>query len=122
MMEAALPHDLKLGLTTSQGLSIGALIGLFATKNGVSLPLGSWGAGTRRMTALEIASSTGKGASVTIIDEIERGLEPYRLRKLINVLGEQHGQTFLTTHSPVAIACTSDCRRANGSWISEIRA
>jgi len=106
MMEAALPHDLKLGLTTSQGLSIGALIGLFATKNGVSLPLGSWGAGTRRMTALEIASSTGKGASVTIIDEIERGLEPYRLRKLINVLGEQHGQTFLTTHSPVAIACT----------------
>lgn len=105
MVEAALPRDLKLGLTTSQGLSIGALIGLLATKNGVSLPLASWGAGTRRMTALEIASSTGKEASVTIIDEIERGLEPYRLRKLINVLRERHGQTFLTTHSPVAIAC-----------------
>lgn len=57
------------------------------------------------MTALEIASSTEKEASVTIIDEIERGLEPYRLRKLINVLREQHGQTFLTTHSPVAISC-----------------
>lgn len=106
MIEAALPRDLKLGLTTSQGLSIGALIGLLATKNGVSLPLSSWGAGTRRMTALEIASSTEKEAAITIIDEIERGLEPYRLRKLINVLQERHSQTFLTTHSPVTIKCT----------------
>lgn len=107
MEDAALPHGLKLGLTTSQGLSIGALIGLLATKNGVSLPLANWGAGTRRMAALEIASSTEKEASVTIIDEIERGLEPYRLRKLINILQDRQGQTFLTTHSPVAIVCTA---------------
>lgn len=105
MANAALPSALKLGLTTSQGLSIGALIGLLATKNGVALPLSSWGAGTRRMAALEIASSTDKEASVTLIDEIERGLEPYRLRKLINILAGQHGQIFLTTHSPVAISC-----------------
>jgi putative ATP-dependent endonuclease of OLD family len=108
MAGAALPSELKLGLTTSQGLSIGALIGLMATKNGVALPLSSWGAGTRRMAALEIASSTDKEASVTIIDEIERGLEPYRLRKLINILARQHGQIFLTTHSPVAISCAKD--------------
>ncbi len=108
MVDAALPSDLKLGLTTSQGLSIGALIGLMATKNGVALPLSSWGAGTRRMAALEIASSTDKEASVTLIDEIERGLEPYRLRKLINILAGQHGQIFLTTHSPVAISCAED--------------
>lgn len=105
MAEAALPSALKLGLTTSQGLSIGALIGLLASKNGVDLPLSSWGAGTRRMAALEIASATEKEASVTLIDEIERGLEPYRLRKLINTLADQHAQIFLTTHSPVAIAC-----------------
>lgn len=108
MADAALPSALKLGLTTSQGLSIGALIGLLATKNGVALPLSSWGAGTRRMAALEIASSTDKEASVTLIDEIERGLEPYRLRKLINILAGQHGQIFLTTHSPVAISCAED--------------
>ena len=101
MAGAALPSELKLGLTTSQGLSIGALIGLIATKNGVALPLSSWGAGTRRMAALEIASATDKEASVTLIDEIERGLEPYRLRKLINILVGQH----LTTHSLVAISC-----------------
>ncbi|WP_348995717.1 AAA family ATPase [Achromobacter sp. HNDS-1] len=105
MAGAALPSNLKLGLTTSQGLSIGALIGLVATENGVALPLNSWGAGTRRMAALEIASSTDKEASVTLIDEIERGLEPYRLRKLINILANQHGQIFLTTHSPIAISC-----------------
>jgi putative ATP-dependent endonuclease of OLD family len=57
------------------------------------------------MAALEIASATEKEASVTLIDEIERGLEPYRLRKLINILADQHGQIFLTTHSPVAITC-----------------
>jgi len=108
MAGAALPSELKLGLTTSQGLSIGALIGLMATKNGVTLPLSSWGAGTRRMVALEIASATEKEASVTLIDEIERGLEPYRLRKLINILTGQDGQIFLTTHSPVAISCAEN--------------
>jgi putative ATP-dependent endonuclease of OLD family len=105
MADAALPSVLKLGLTASQGMSIGALIGLLATKNGVALPLTSWGAGTRRMAALEISSATEKEPSVTLIDEIERGLEPYRLRKLINILAEQRGQIFLTTHSPVAITC-----------------
>lgn len=108
MAGAALPSNLKLGLTTSQGLSIGALIGLVATENDVALPLSSWGAGTRRMSALEIASSTDKEASITLIDEIERGLEPYRLRKLIKILAGQHGQIFLTTHSPIAISCAED--------------
>lgn len=108
MASAALPSSLKLGLTTGHGLSIGALVGLLADRSGISLPLGSWGAGTRRMAALEIASSADSAASVTIIDEIERGLEPYRLRKLFNILRERTGQAFLTTHSPVAITCARD--------------
>jgi putative ATP-dependent endonuclease of OLD family len=106
LVSSALPHDLKLGLTTSQGLSIGALIGLLAKKHEVSLPLANWGAGTRRMVALEIASAAGKEASITLIDEIERGLEPYRLRKLVSVISDEEGQAFITTHSPVAIACS----------------
>lgn len=105
MAAAALPDGLKLGLTTSQGLSIGALIGLLAKKDSAYLPLSSWGAGTRRMAALEIGASAGKEASVVIIDEIERGLEPYRLRKLVSILGTAESQIFITTHSPVAIAC-----------------
>jgi putative ATP-dependent endonuclease of OLD family len=57
------------------------------------------------MTALEIASVTENETSIALIDEIERGLEPYRLRKLISTLELNIGQSFVTTHSPIAIAC-----------------
>jgi len=105
LIKAALPSELSLGLTTSQGLSIGALIGLLAGTAGVSIPLTNWGAGTRRLAALEIAGSTKQHASVQTIDEIERGLEPYRLRKLVNYIVSSKVQSFVTTHSPVAIEC-----------------
>ncbi|WP_315769004.1 MULTISPECIES: ATP-dependent nuclease [unclassified Bradyrhizobium] len=101
--KAGLPHDLELGLTSSQGLSIGALIGLLADRAGVKLPLASWGAGTRRMSALEVAGVTEASSRLTVIDEIERGLEPYRLRQLLAKLVKDDGQCFVTTHSPVAI-------------------
>ena len=72
----ALPSGLDLALTSSQGLSIGALIGLMADRaQNVSLPLASWGAGTRRMTALQVAAASESENSITVIDEIERGLE-----------------------------------------------
>ena len=61
--------------------------------------------GTRRLAALEIAAATQADTSITVIDEIERGLEPYRLRQLIGVLKTIFGQCFVTTHSPVAIRC-----------------
>jgi putative ATP-dependent endonuclease of OLD family len=108
LVEAALPGDLGLGLATTQGLSIGALINLLAGKDGVSLPLSTWGAGTRRMAALEIASSSRQEGGIVTIDEIERGLEPYRLRKLVRSIIDDAGQSFVTTHSPVAIACAED--------------
>lgn len=100
-----LPTGLTLGLTSGQGPSIGSLIGLLAQHQGKDIPLSSWGAGTRRMAALEVASTTAGNANITTIDEIERGLEPYRLRKLIGILESTKGQVFLTTHSAVAIAC-----------------
>src|SRR5262249_30195412 len=78
-----------------------------AKKHKFSLPLANWGAGTRRMVALEIASAADKEASITLVDEIERGLEPYRLRKLVSLISDDEGQAFITTHSPVAIACSN---------------
>lgn len=72
------------------------------------LPLASWGAGTRRMSALEVAGATEAATRLTVIDEIERGLEPYRLRQLIAKLAEEGNQCFITTHSPVAIAAATD--------------
>lgn len=104
MAAAGLPSGLDLGLTSSQGLSIGALVGLLAEKTGTLLPVSSWGAGTRRMAALEIARATEASTRLTVIDEIERGLEPYRLRQLLETLSADEQQCFVTTHSPVVLA------------------
>jgi putative ATP-dependent endonuclease of the OLD family len=105
-----LPSGLSLGFTGSQGISIGALIGLLAQKNGVSLPLSSWGAGTRRMSSLQISAAKTTDARITTVDEIERGLEPYRLRQLIDTLQSSDSQSFVTTHSPVAISCATEAQ------------
>lgn len=107
----SLPSNLELGLTSSQGLSIGALIGLLAqSEEAVSLPLASWGAGTRRMTTLEIAAATEAESRITVIDEVERALEPYRVRKLVGALQDANTQTFVTTHSAVAISAADAAR------------
>lgn len=101
-----LPTGLDLGFTSSQGISIGSLIGLLANKGDISLPLASWGAGTRRMAALQISATKDSEARITAIDELERGLEPYRVRQLVFSLLNSDSQSFVTTHSPVAIACS----------------
>ncbi|PCK77665.1 ATP-dependent nuclease [Rhizobium sophoriradicis] len=108
LKKAGLPHNLDIGLTSSQGLSIGALVGLLAEKDGTLLPVASWGAGTRRMAALQVAGAIEAATRLTVIDEIERGLEPYRLRQLLDALGSDHQQCFLTTHSPIVIAAAKD--------------
>ncbi len=105
----ALPHNLNLEVTSSQGISVGALIGLFAeAENGVSLPLSTWGSGTRRMTTLEVSAKTQSGTRITLIDEIERGLEPHRLRQLTRSVITNGGQSFATTHNPIAIRESRD--------------
>ena len=103
--EAFLPSSVSLGFTGSSGVSIGALVGLFARKGELHLPLSSWGAGTRRMTSLQIASAKKTDAEIVIIDEIERGLEPYRLRQFFRNLLATNEQCFVTTHSPIAVSC-----------------
>jgi putative ATP-dependent endonuclease of OLD family len=102
----ALPSELGLGLTPGQGFSIGALIGLTASQDGVRLPLASWGAGTRRLASLEIAAACQGADPITLVDEVERGLEPYRQRVLVERLQSGTSQVFMTTHSAVAISAS----------------
>jgi putative ATP-dependent endonuclease of the OLD family len=104
----ALPASLGLGLTGGQGFSIGALIGLTADKDEVQLPLASWGAGTRRLASLEIAAACQGDCPITLVDEVERGLEPYRQRVLIGRLQTGPSQVFLTTHSAAAISSATE--------------
>lgn len=105
--ESALPTGLGLGLTGGQGLSLSALIGLTASKDTVKLPLASWGAGTRRLAALEIAAAHQGENAITVVDEVERGLEPYRQRFLVRELQESGSQVFVTTHSAAALSAAS---------------
>ena len=108
--DEGLPDILGLSIIGGPGPSIASLIGLTADKNDVALPLTTWGAGTRRLSALTIASHNQRQAPITIVDEVERGLEPYRQRRLIEKLQAGPSQVFLTTHSPSAIAAGS-CSR-----------
>lgn len=109
LKDESLPHALDIGLTSAQGLSIGALVGLLAKKtDDVTLPLASWGAGTRRMVTLQIAASTQTCTRITVVDEIERGLEPYRASKLIETLEADETQMFVTTHSPVVVGAANE--------------
>lgn len=102
-----LPDRLDLAITGGQGLSITALIGLTAKREGVELPLATWGAGTRRFAALAIAEQNQGEAPITLVDEVERGLEPYRQRILIGNLLDGKSQVFVTTHSPSAISAAA---------------
>ena len=104
----ALPTGLGLGITGGPGISLNALVGLTAEKEGVILPLASWGAGTRRLAALAIADALQEERPITVVDEIEKGLEPYRQRTLIKNLRESSAQVFITTHSAAALNAASD--------------
>jgi putative ATP-dependent endonuclease of the OLD family len=100
----SLPSGLDLAITGGQGASIASMIGLTADRSGIQLPLASWGAGTRRLSALAIAEQNQGDAPITLVDEVERGLEPYRQRTLIEKLQTGSSQVFLTTHSPAGIS------------------
>lgn len=108
----SLPDRLDLAITAGQGLSIGALIGLTAERERVQLPLPNWGAGTRRIAALTIAEQNQGESPITLVDEVERGLEPYRQRSLIDKLQAGKSQVFVTTHSPSVISAASNA----GIW------
>ena len=111
-----LPDHLELSITGGPGPSIASLIGLTAAREGVQLPLAMWGAGTRRLSALAIAEQKQGDAPITLVDEIERGLEPYRQRALTARLQKSQSQVFATTHSPFVLAAAGTLR--SGTWIT----
>ena len=103
-----LPYGLDLSIIGGQGASIASMVGLTAICEGVHLPLASWGAGTRRLSAFAIAEQNQGQAPITVVDEIERGLEPYRQRTLVNGLQARRSQAFATTHSPFVVSAAAD--------------
>ena len=112
-----LPTDLGLGITGGPGLSINALVGLTAKKEEATLPLSNWGSGTRRLAALTIAAALQDEHPITVVDEVEKGLEPYRQRKLVKSLQAGGAQVFLTTHSASVLTAASDA----GVWYLDMQ-
>lgn len=80
--------------------------GLLSLHEG-SVPSRLRGTGSRRLLALALEKSCLDAGAIAVVDEIEHGLEPYRLRHILyelkNGLTAATGQVFLTTHAPAAI-------------------
>lgn len=68
------------------------------------IPFRLKGKGSKRLVSLAIQLALAKNGGIMLVDEIEQGLEPDRIRHLVRVLKENvSGQVFLTTHSRDAI-------------------
>ncbi len=70
------------------------------------IPLRSGGLGSRRLLVMAIHKNCSKEGSIILVDEIENGLEPFRLRNLIRTLRPSNNescQCYLTTHSAISI-------------------
>ena len=68
------------------------------------MPLRQLGMGSRRMLLCGIQQVGLDDGHITLFDEVEFGLEPHRISRLIkHVRQDQSGQYFLTTHSPVVL-------------------
>ncbi len=80
--------------------------GAIALHDDDQVPLKSLGSGSMRLLVAGLQASVGQ-SSISIIDEVEFGLEPYRIIRLLDALGaknnDQTQQVFMTTHSPIVL-------------------
>lgn len=80
--------------------------GAIALHDNRNVPLKNLGTGSSRLLVTGLQKHTGT-SSVTIIDEVEHGLEPYRILRLLDELGAKSDnvstQVFMTTHSPIVL-------------------
>lgn len=70
------------------------------------VPLAARGLGSQRLASIALNMGEKAENSITLIDEIETSLEPFRLQKLISLLRTDvatTGQVFYSTHSPIVL-------------------
>lgn len=92
-------------LLDAHSVSIGD--GAIALHNEAGIPLRSLGTGSSRLLVAGLQREATESASIALVDEVEYGLEPHRLARLLDSLGAKDDgeslQTFMTSHSPVAL-------------------
>ncbi len=83
--------------------SINIKIGGLTLHDG-DMPLRLLGLGSRRMLLCGIQQTGLQAGHITLFDEVEFGLEPHRIARLIkHINDDKKGQYFLTTHSPTVL-------------------
>lgn len=110
--EGGIPDELQLALLPALGWNLAGMVALaVGTTSSVAIPISNAGAGTRNLALLELAAAMSVADPVVVIDEPERGLQPYRQRRvgrrLAKLVGGQ-GQAFATTHAPAFLAALRD--------------
>lgn len=81
--------------------------GAIALHSQTGIPLSSLGTGSARLLMAGLQREAAQAATIALVDEVEFGLEPHRLKRLLDSLGAKDVnsplQVFMTTHSPVAL-------------------
>lgn len=94
--------------------------GAITLHNELGVPLRSLGTGSARLLIAGLQRMAADTATIALIDEVEYGLEPHRLARLLDSLGAKDAalplQVFMTSHSPVAI------RELSGNQVFVVRA
>lgn len=102
--EIGLPTGELQALLDVQGISFAG--GSVALHDARSVPLRSLGLGSSRLLVAGMQKRASATAQLILIDEVELGLEPFRIVRLLQMLGAKdkgHGQVFMTTHSPIVL-------------------
>jgi putative ATP-dependent endonuclease of the OLD family len=89
----------------ARAISIGS--GAVALHDGDGVPLRALGLGSSRLMAAGLQVFAAAKVPIVLFDEIEQGLEPHRIIRLLHRLGSKSPspaqQVFMTTHSPVVL-------------------
>lgn len=81
--------------------------GTISLHDEAGIPLRGLGTGSTRLLVAGLQGEVVDQSSMILVDELEHGLEPHRLIRLIGSIGAKEAipplQAFVTTHSPVAL-------------------
>lgn len=81
--------------------------GMISLHNSDGIPLRGLGTGSTRLLIAGLQRKAAERTSIVLVDEIEHGLEPHRIIRLLGSLGakdtEPPLQVFATTHAPAVL-------------------
>lgn len=87
--------------------SVSFVGGTISLHDAGGVPLRGLGVGSTRLLIAGLQRKAAEKSSIILVDELEHGLEPHRIIRLLGSLGAKDKnhplQVFATTHSPVAL-------------------